>query len=102
MSPALFALWALAGWCGTPYPRWWWRIPPPPWPPDPEPWWRSKVIGVVAGVIGGWALSQVFGPGPQPWTVVPAAASALGGFFLSRLVGDLLNGIAGRGGTTRG
>ena len=62
MSPALFALWAIVGWCGTPYPGWWWRVPPPP----PEPWWRSRLIGVVAGIIGGWAFTQVFGPRPEP------------------------------------
>jgi len=98
MSPALLALWAIAGWCGTPYPRWWWRIPPPP---DPEPWWISKLIGVVAGILGGWAITQVFGPSPDPWTVVPAIASAVGGFFVSRLVGDLVGGLRG-GSASRG
>ena len=48
MDPGLIGLWALVGWCGTPYPRWWWRIPPPP---DPEPWWRSRLIGVVATAL---------------------------------------------------
>jgi hypothetical protein len=99
MSPALFALWAIVGWCGTPYPRWWWRVPPPP---DPEPWWRSRLIGVVAGIIGGWAFTQVFGPRPEPWTVVPAAATAVGAFFASRLVGDLYGLVRGGGSANRG
>jgi hypothetical protein len=53
--------WLLVGWCGTvPRPR-----PPfPPTPPDPDPWWRSTLltglVGVVGGVIGGWAFDQLF------------------------------------------
>jgi hypothetical protein len=67
MNAALFALWAIAGWCGNEPPWWWWWIrrhlpPPPPPPPDGDPWWRSKLIGVVAGIIGGWVSTQVFGP----------------------------------------
>lgn len=92
MSVALFGLWAVAGWCGTPYPYWWWRVPPPP---DPEPWWSSRLIGVVAGIIGGWAFTQVFGPQPEPWTVVPAAATAVGAFSASRLVGDHYGRVRG-------
>ena len=99
MSPGLFALWAIVGWCGTPYPRWWWRVPPPP---DPEPWWRSRLIGVVAGVLGGWAFTQVFGPSPEPWTVVTAGATAVGAYFASRLVGDLYGLVRGGGSANRG
>lgn len=99
MSAALFGLWAIVGWCGTPYPWWWWRVPPPP---DPEPWWSSRLIGVVAGIIGGWAFAQAFGPQPEPWTAVTAAATAVGAFSASRLVGDLYGRVRGGGSTTRG
>jgi hypothetical protein len=102
MSPTLVALWAIAGWCGTPYPRWWWRVPSPPPPPDPEPWWRSRLIGVVAGIIGGWASTQVFGPHPEPWTVVTAAATAVGASLTSRLVGDVYGLVMGGRGANRG
>lgn len=88
MSLTLFALWAAVGWCGTPYPGWW-RGPRPH--PDPEPWWLiGKIIGVVAGIVGGWAFTQAFGPRPEPWTsALPAAASALGAFVVARIVGDI-------------
>lgn len=89
----LYALWALGGWCGTPYPGWW----PRPHP-DPEPWWRSKLIGVVAGVVGGWAFTQAFGPQPEPWTsAVPAAATVVGAFVASRFLGDLYQIARGAG-----
>ena len=99
MNPGLLALWALVGWCGTPYPRWWWRIPPPQ--PDPEPWWRSRLVGVVAGVLGGWAFTQVFGPQPEPWNVLTAAATSVGAFVASRFVGDIV-GMAMGGGANKG
>jgi uncharacterized membrane protein YccC len=69
---------------------------------DPEPWWRSRLIGVVAGIIGGWASTQVFGPGPQPWTVVTAAATAVGALLTSRLVGDVYGLVMGGRGANRG
>lgn len=40
-------LWALSGWCGTPWRRW----PPPP---PPDPWWFEKLLGIVGGLAGGW------------------------------------------------
>jgi uncharacterized membrane protein YccC len=67
-----------------------------------EPWWRSRLIGVIAGTIGGWAFTQVFGPSPEPWTVVTTAATAVIALLASRLVGDLYglargSSIANRG-----
>jgi hypothetical protein len=91
MNSAVFIIWAIAGWCGTPYPRWW---PHPPIP-DPEPWWRSRLIGVIAGIIGGWAFTQVFGPHPEPWTVVTTAATAAVAFLASRLAGDIYGLVRG-------
>jgi|GEM_PF-708577 len=94
----LYALWAVIGWCGTPYPGWW----PRPQPPDPEPWWRPRLIGVVAGLVGGWVFTQVFGPEPQPWSsALQVAATAVGAFGASRVVGDLYQ-IARGAGQARG
>jgi hypothetical protein len=102
MSLSLLVLWALVGWCGTVPRRWLW--PPPPPEPGPDPWWLfSRVIGVIAGIIGGWAFTHVFGPLPEPWltagprpepwvSALPAAASALGAFVVARVATD----IAGR------
>ena len=95
MNIMLFALWGAVGWCGTPYPGWW-RGPRPH--PDPEPWWLvGKIIGVVAGIVGGWAYTQAFGPiDPVPWrSALPAAASSIGAFVVSRIVGDIYGRVAG-------
>lgn len=88
MDIVLFAMWGAVGWCGTPYPGWW-RGPRPH--PDPEPWWLiGKIIGVVAGIVGGWAFTQLFGPSPEPWrSALPAAASCIGAFVVARIVGDI-------------
>ena len=72
MSPALFAFWALVGWCGTPWRRW------PPSPPDPEPWrWMSMILGIVGGIIGGWLYLQVW-PVIGVMTGIDVAATAVG------------------------
>ena len=82
--PIYYFWWGAGGWCGTPYPHWW----PRPQPPDPDPWWWiSKVIGVVVGIVGGWAFTKSFGPQPEPWL---PALSVLGAFVLSRVVGDVI------------
>jgi hypothetical protein len=47
------------------------------------------LIGVVFGVIGGLAYTQVFGPQPEPW------ASALGGFVAGRIAADLYGRFSG-------
>lgn len=95
----LYFLWAIVGWCGTPWPYWWpfpWPRPEPP--PPPDPWWLPRFIGVVAGLVGGWAFTQVFEPNPSPWiSALPAAASAVGAFAASRLVGDIYGLARGAG-----
>ena len=73
MSLTLFALWAVGGWCGTPWPGWW-RGPRPH--PDPDPWFVVQIIGVVAGVIGGWIISQITGPHPEPWRITGETVTA--------------------------
>ena len=84
MNLTLFALWAVGGWCGTRWPGWW-RGPRPPHP-DPEPWLVVQIIGVVAGLIGGWIISQMVGPG---MTADRVTATTIGAVLASRLVTDI-------------
>ena len=85
MSPTLFALWAVGGWCGTPWPGWW-RGPRPH--PDPEPWIVVQIIGVIAGVIGGWIVNQALGPGAEQMAD-RITATTIGALLASRLVTDI-------------
>jgi hypothetical protein len=65
----LLLLWALLGWGSVLI------LPPPPLDleplprgPRPRPYWLIlRIIGMVAGVIGGWVFSIVFRPHPEPW-----------------------------------
>lgn len=84
----VWVLWALVGWCGTPWPRkWWWPVPPPP---DPDPWYR--VAGAVGGILGGWLYTLAW-PFSANVTGVDVAATALGAFIGGVVLGDLV-GIA--------
>jgi drug/metabolite transporter (DMT)-like permease len=86
----LYALWAAAGWCGTPWPGWW-RGPRPK--PDPEPWWIVVVAGIVGGVIGGYLTSRII-----PGTDVGAVATlttTVGAFVFGRVLGDLAIHLTG-------
>lgn len=79
MSFSVIALWALVGFCGNePHP-----LPPftAPVPPRPWPWLVSKVIAIGAGILGGWAYTQVFLP-QDPVPYYPAA-TAVGAFAAS-------------------
>lgn len=82
MNIALLVLWALVGWCGTPWPRRW-PWPPPP-PPDP---WFTKIVNVVGGVVGGWLYYQIWAA-PE-MTSIGAAATALGAIVGSIVFGDV-------------
>ena len=91
----LIALWALVGWCGT--------VPRPPFPPqpDPDPWpiyFVARVIGVVSGIVGGWAYSQVFLPSdPVPWrSAVFAATTSVGAYVAANVITDIYGQIRGR------
>lgn len=83
MNIGLFAWWVIVGWCGT-VPRG--PFPPPPPDPDPYPW--RKALGVVGGIVGGWAFSQVFPTGDTSMAVV-AATTGLGALAGSMLFSDL-------------
>lgn len=94
MNLSLITLWVLVGWCGT--------VPRPPFPPDPpttRTWLVSRVIGMVAGLVGGYVFTQVFLPSdPVPWrAAVFAAASAVGAFVGARVVTDIYEQLSSRG-----
>ena len=94
MNALLLVWWALVGWCGTvPRPR----FPLPP-PPGPDPWFR--VIGVVGGIAGGWAFSQMF-PGGDVSLAVMAATTGVGAFVGSALFGDVFGMVRGTQGAAR-
>jgi hypothetical protein len=114
LSP-LIALWALVGWCGN-EPIRIRLVPHGPTPPEPDPepnWLVSRLIGVVAGVIGGFVFRQVFGaspelgglsagPHPEPWALaVYAAATTVGAYVVSRIVTDIYGQMRG-GNVNRG
>ena len=80
------ALWALVGWCGTPWPR--------PWPrPDRDDRrlnpWISKLIGVVGGLVGGWVFYLVW-PVEGSWTPIDAAATAVGAWIGAIVLSNLV------------
>jgi len=81
----IWALWALVGWCGTPWPRKWWPVPPPP---DPDPWY-SKIAGVVGGMAGGWLYDLAWPMGGNV-TGIGVAATAVGAFVGAVVLGDLV------------
>lgn len=85
MNWPLIVMWGVGGWCGTRWPGWW-RGPRPP-QPDPEPWLTVQIIGIVAGVIGGWIVNQMIGPGPE--LAGRIAATTIGSVLASRLVTDI-------------
>jgi hypothetical protein len=94
-----YLFWALAGWCGTPWPRRW---PPLPWPPgpdpdpvykpQPDPWVILKVIGVVGGIIGGLIFDRVFEGGPLPARSLGwIAATSFGGLIVGRVLSEVVS-----------
>ena len=93
MNWSLWVLWGAVGWCGTPWRRW----PPPP-PPDPDPWWW-RVIGIVGGIIGGWAYTAIWAQGTGDMAIY-AAATCVGAVVGSVIVQDIA-GLA-RGGAKAG
>jgi hypothetical protein len=101
MRSALLVLWVVAGWCGTGN-HWYVRLvrstPQIPQPPDP---WPIILIGVFAGILGGWGFGQVFGPSPETWTGVTAAATAVGAYLGSQLATDLSRMAIGARSTNR-
>jgi hypothetical protein len=92
----LYALWASAGWCGTPYPGWW-RGPRPH--PDPEPWWIVKIVSIIGGLAGGWITQRVIG---ADMGAVGVLTTMAGAFVVGGLLGGLVGLVAGRGKASTG
>jgi hypothetical protein len=98
MSPSLIVLWALVGWCGT-VPRPFPRIPDPIPIPEPRPCLVcGRVLGAIAGIVGGWVFSQVFLPqDPIPVrSALFAAATSVGAYVAAGVVTDIYGLISGR------
>lgn len=74
-----YLIWALAGWCGTPW-RHWPRPTPPP-PGDPWMWW--KAAGILGGLGGGILAASLFDSDPMP--------GILGAFIGGRVLGDVVD-----------
>lgn len=92
MTLELLVFWGLVGWCGTPP-----RPPWPPWPPIPLPrWLLGRVVGAVAGVVGGWLFNQAWPVGEaQMATGLAVAASGVGALIGAIFITDLLGRVSG-------
>ncbi|HLG13206.1 MAG TPA: hypothetical protein VJH03_01615 [Blastocatellia bacterium] len=102
MNITMIALWALGGWCGTPWPGWW-RGPRPH--PDPEPWITVQVIGLAGGIAGGWMTSQIVQwPDPVPWRLTPDyfTVTMIGALVASRLLTGVYGLIRDRASASKG
>jgi hypothetical protein len=96
MNTALLIAWAIAGWCGTPFPRGpWWRFPPPPPPPDPFREIAFRLAGVAGGIAGGFLYNSAFPM--QSLDAVNVAATAFGAFLGGMLASDLAGLAMGLG-----
>ena len=100
-----YLFWALAGWCGTPWPRPWPGPGPGPDPdprfkPQPVPWIILKVIGVVGGIIGGLIFDRVFEGAPlRAGSLGWVAATSFGGFIVGRVLSEVVSFAFGGGKT---
>jgi hypothetical protein len=93
-----FLIWALAGWCGTP---WRPRIPPGTGTPvSPiDPWVPWKVAGIVGGIAGGWLVSHFLGLAfsePMPGLTHRAFADPMPGIVGAIIGGRVLGDIVDR------
>ena len=86
MSIGLVAVWILVGWCGTPPRPWPWPDPPKP-SPDP---WIMKAIGVIGGLIGGFAIEKYFGIiVTEGMTALNVVTTGIGAYVGSYFLGDM-------------
>jgi uncharacterized membrane protein YeaQ/YmgE (transglycosylase-associated protein family) len=80
-----FVIWALVGWCGTPWRRW----PVPPGP-GPEPWLSVRILGVIGGLAGGWIMTRFFDGTPlAAHTLGYVAAASVGAFVGGRVLAEV-------------
>ena len=83
---------AAMGWCGTPYPGWWWaffrwRRPSPPPPPDPYRAFSNPMPGILAiigGIAAGYGMHAVM---PEEGYAAVGLAAFAGGRILSDIGG---------------
>lgn len=93
----LYAMFAFAGWCGTPYPGWY--LGPRPHP-DPEPWWVIKIVSIIGGIAGGWMTQQLIGVDVNAASVL---TMAVGSFVTGGFLGGAVRLVMGnRGGAAAG
>ena len=71
-------LWALAGWCGTP-----WGVA------GSGSWISRGLIGIVGGIIGGFLVTQLM-PNEH------VAASVFGALATGRVLSDIVGGISNK------
>lgn len=89
----MYVFWALVGWCGT---------PPGKGPiipdPDPEPWWMSRIAGLVGGILGGILVQRMLNS--TDTGAVSIIATSIGAFAVGRVLGDIVSNVVG--GSRRG
>lgn len=87
----VFLLSGAMGWCGTPFPGWWWYIIIHrhwPHPPEPDPVYRAfsnpmpGILGIIGGMAAGSLVHVVY---PNESLVLVALAGLAGGRILSDL-----------------
>ena len=83
----MYALWAMVGWCGTPWRRW--PIPDP----DPEPWWMIKILAIVGGILGGFLVRRMVSGADTDTSVV--IATAIGAYAVGRVLSEVVSGVMG-------
>ena len=88
---SILLLSAAMGWCGTPYPGWWWYLIHRPHPPGPDPGpYRAfsdpmpGIFGIIGGVAAGYAVHNTF---PNESLVLVALAGFAGGRILLDIAG---------------
>jgi len=93
---SIILLSAAMGWCGTPYPGWWWHIIHRPVPPHPDPDagpYRAfsdpmpGIFGIIGGIAAGYAVHTVF---PNESLVLIALCALAGGRILSDIGGAFI------------
>jgi len=95
MSPELFFIALLVGWCAGHWSR---ILPLKPEPPCPKPgpWIRSLIAAVLGGLGGGYVILRVW-PRVPHGTGTDALVTALGAWIGAIVVSDIIC-FAGRGG----
>jgi len=86
---------AAMGWCGTPYPGWWWYIIRHPHGPGPDPYRISNELlviplGIVGGIIAGYSIHAAL---PQESYATIGLAAFAGGRILSDLGNSVRNSM---------